>query len=202
MTELIGGLPYNSPDSIFISQQPPAGLVNEHAAVQQAFAELYNAIQQTIQVLVNRCGIGQQIQNLWPELVNLPVGLNQGNLRRFFIRASEPIIAGSVINIWSPDSVQLFAREALAADATKPADGICTTSTGIATGAIGEVQLSTTILSGGGVLAGARYWLSTTTPGAIVSTKPTVAGTIAQSVGLGLAGSVLYVNIDPTWIQN
>ncbi len=91
MTTTPVGLAYSSPVNFFISQAPPEGLPEE---VKAPFAEVYNAIQNIIQSLVNQAGIGPQPGPNWSQLAGSSITLLSGNLNRFYATATENISFG------------------------------------------------------------------------------------------------------------
>lgn len=188
---------YNAPVNFFISQQPPTGISDPPAA--EAIAELYNAAQNIIQALVNYCGIGPQSQSLWSQLAASPSTLLAGNLNRFYVTASENIQFGAMINLFGNSGV-VNARNANATDNTKPADGFCSTSGGIAAAGVGEVQLGHGLNLFNGLTPGTRYFLDTS-PGLVTATKPTAVGNIEQYVGIAIDANDLFVNLG-YWIQH
>lgn len=191
---------YNSPVSFFISQNPPDNLSTQPAPVQQAFAELYSAVQQLIQALVNNCGIGPQSSALWPQLNNSVSTLLSGNLRRFYTTAVENIAFGAMVSLVNVGGV-LFARNANATNNTKPMDGFCTTPGGILAAAVGEVTLSTgVLLTNGGLTPGTRFFLSTVN-GLLTSIVPVASGNIEQYIGVAIDTQFIYINAQ-YWVQH
>ena len=189
----VTGLTYNSPISFFISQNPPDALSSESPAIQQAFTELYNSVQQIIQVFINTCGIGQQTYANWAQLAGSPSTILSGNLRRFYVTAIETIAFGAIVSLYSPDSVTIYARNANATDATRPADGFCTTVGGIQASQVGEIMLSTGVIPISGLVAGAHYFLSTV-DGLVTTVPPVSSGSINQYIGIAVSTTVLYAN--------
>lgn len=191
---------YNSPVSFFISQNPPDSLSTQPAPVQQAFAELYSAVQQLIQALVNNCGIGPQSSALWPQFNNNTSTILSGNLRRFYTTAIENIPFGAMVNLFNSGGV-LFARNANATDNSKPMDGFCSTPGGILAGDVGEITLSTgVLLTSGGLTPGTRYFLSTVN-GLLTSIIPVASGNIEQYIGFSIDANFIYINAQ-YWIQH
>lgn len=197
MTGTVAALAYNSPLNFFLGRDPPADLPPE---VQAAVTELYNAVQQVIQALVNNCGIGPQSLSVWPQLVGSPSTLLAGNLRRFYVTASEDILDGSVVNLFTNAGV-INARNANSTNATRPADGFCTTGGGIAAGSIGEVQLGAGLATVSGLTPGQRYWLAPTN-GQVQAAPDTTAGHIEQVIGVAIDAANLWVNLSPFWLQH
>lgn len=191
---------YDSPVSFFIGANPPPNLASEAGpAVQGAFGEVYGALQQIIQALVNNCGIGPQTPALWSQLNNSPSTLLSGNLRRFYTTAIENIPYGAQVNLFNNAGV-LFARNANATDNTKPMDGFCSTPGGILAGTVGEITLSTGTIASSGLVPGTRYYLSTVN-GLLTFIIPTAAGNIEQYIGFAIDANTIYVNAQ-YWIQH
>lgn len=188
---------YNSPVNFFIGQDPPDGIKDPVAV--SAFQEVYNAIQNIIQALVNNCGIGPQPSSVQLQLAGVPSTLIAGNLNRLYVTASENITFGAVINLFQSGGI-LQARNANATNNTKPADGYCSSTVGILAGAIGEVQLGHGLTSFNGLTIGDRYYLSTTN-GLVSNAPATAAGNIEQYVGVAIDVSDLFVNLG-YWIQH
>lgn len=170
--------------------------------IKEAISPLYAALQQVFQAFVNNCGTDQQDQASWASLASQEPAstLLSGNLRRLYVVASENIAFGAMINLFSNAGV-LNARNANSTNATKTADGFCTTSGGIVAGAVGEVQLSTGVCSINGLTIGQNYWLSATN-GLVQAGPDTTAGHIEQLIGKAITTTQLYVNIAPSWIQH
>lgn len=181
---------YNSPVNFYLSQTPPTDIKDPLA--QEAVTELYNALQNIIQTLINFCGIGPQSAALWLQLAGTPGTLQAGNLNRLYVTASELVPLGAMINLFNSAGV-LKVRNANATTNAKPADGYCTTAGGIALGAVGEVQLGHGVVSLVGVTIGQRYWLSVVN-GLITTVAPVAAGNIEQYIGIGIDANSVFVN--------
>ncbi len=91
-------------------------------------------------------------------------------------------------------------RNANATDSSRIADGFCTTTGGISSGTVGEVQLFSGVTQFAGLVAGTRYYLSTTN-GLVSPTPATAAGNVEQLVGVGIDTTHLAVNLG-NWIQH
>lgn len=178
---------YSSPVNFNITQTPQPGLPPE---TQAAFGSLYNAMQQVIYTFMTYCGIGPLINSQWLSNVNNYNTVQAHNLRRFYVTPSEPIPFGAMVNLYLNSGV-LTARLANATDYTKPADGFCSTAGGIATGAAGEIILGAGICYISGIIAGTRYYLSTT-GGAVANGPAVAAGNLEQYIGIGVASGVLF----------
>lgn len=103
------------------------------------------------------------------------------------VTAGETLAAGDLIYI----SAAGEAFKADANDASKEAVGFVLA--GITAAATGTAYFGSGIITGlTGLTAGARYFLSATTPGAIATAIPSGAGDIVQQVGKALSTTELY----------
>lgn len=189
MSSTTANFQYNAPTDFRIAQLPE-GLPPEQQA---AFSQIYSAIQQIIFSLVNNCGVGPRNVNQWVELNGNTTTVLQGNLSRFYIQATELIPFGAAVNLFNSGGT-LLARNANATDGTKPCRAFCTTSGGIAAGAVGEVQVALGTIPIAGLIPGSSYWLSTTN-GLIVNGAPAAAGNLEQYVGFALSTTILAFNV-------
>lgn len=190
------GLAYSSPVNFFISQSPPDNIPDE---TKGAFTEVYNAIQNIIQSLVNQCGIGPQPGPQWSQLSGTSGTLLSGNLNRFYAVATETINFGAMISITNVGGVAEV-RNANATNNTKLADGFCTTIGGITVGNVGEVQLGSGVTQFTGLVVGGRYWLDITN-GLVNPVAPIAAGNVEQYVGVAIDTTHLAVRLG-NWIQH
>lgn len=196
-----GGGRYNSPIDFRISQTEPPGLTGANSEQQVAFAisDLYNFSSQVIRTFIDYCGIGPQLSADWSLFAGKSQTLLSGNLNRLYVTASEDIVFGEAISLFDNAGI-LNVRLANATDNTKPADGFCSSPSGIAIATVGEVILSKGRAFVAGVALGTRYFLSTT-PGNY-STAPAVgAGNIEQYLGIGIEDNYLFFN-SHYWIQH
>lgn len=103
------------------------------------------------------------------------------------VTAGETLSAGDLIYM---DSTP----EAFKADAnsdSKAAIGFVLS--GITAAATGTAYFGSGVITGlSGLTAGSKYYLSATTPGGIVTTKPSGSGDIIQQVGVALSTTELY----------
>lgn len=103
------------------------------------------------------------------------------------VTAGETIAAGDLIYIDSAGE----AFKADANDATKEAVGFVLA--GITAAATGTAYFGSGIVTGlSGLTAGARYYLSASTPGGVATAIPSGAGDIVQQVGKALSTTELY----------
>lgn len=103
------------------------------------------------------------------------------------VTAGETLAAGDLIYLDS-------APEAFKADAnadTKAAIGFVLS--GITAAATGTAYFGSGMITGlSGLTAGAKYYLSASTPGGITTTKPSGSGDIIQQVGVAVSATELY----------
>ena len=108
--------------------------------------------------------------------------------------ASEALIAGDYVNFWS-DGGTLKVRKADASNGfTKSADGYVKANVSMNGNATVYFDGTNTSLTGLTPLA--KYYLSATTPGGVVTTAPTTAGHIRQYIGKALSATELSVEIE------
>lgn len=189
-------LQYSSPVDFRIAQTPPDDIPPEYRV---AFSQLYNSIQQIISALVNNAGIGPRSFSEWTSLEGSPATLLSGNLNRLYVTASEAILYGAAISLYSSAGV-LTARNANATNNIKPARGFCTTPGGIAINTVGEVQIGSGVSPISGLTVGSPYFLSTTN-GLVAAGPAVAAGNIEQYVGFAISTSFLAFNTS-YWIQH
>ena len=108
----------------------------------------------------------------------------------FTLAASENLSAGNLVNVWD-DSGTLKVRKA-DASSEKPADGFVSENVTSGNNAL-VFQLPGTITGLTGLTAGAKYYLSGTTPGGVATTPPSGAGKIAQFLGFAKSTTELVV---------
>jgi hypothetical protein len=115
-------------------------------------------------------------------------------LRRLYVKASEALLFGDLINLHNVAGI-LNARKANGTAGTvRAARGFCSTAGGIGINAIGEVILHSGILAIAGVLPGQDIFLSTTA--GLAGTVPlTGAGQLEQYIGTGVASNLAFINI-------
>lgn len=106
------------------------------------------------------------------------------------IPASEAIAAGAPVNLYSNAGV-LTARNAVATDTSKPANGFVREA--VSSGATATVfpQTGKTNDSLTGLTPGATYYLDPTTAGGVTTTPPTTAGQSVQPLGVALSSTSL-----------
>lgn len=189
---------YSAPIDFRIGPNPP--VILDIAGTNLAISDIYAFANQTIRAFTDLCGIGQQLPSQWTSLAGNTKTLTCGNLNRFYVTANEAIAFGSIINLFNVGG-KIAARNANATSNAKPADGFCSTSNGIAAGAVGEVTLASGVALIGGLVVGQRYWLSTTN-GIIANTPAVAAGNIEQMLGIAIDVNHFFFNCSPFWLQH
>lgn len=108
------------------------------------------------------------------------------------VTAGETLAAGDLIYMSSTP-------EAFKADANAEAkEAIGFVLAGITAAATGTAYFGSGVISGlTSLTAGARYYLSATTPGGITTTKPSGTGDIIQQIGFALSTTELYFEPQP-----
>jgi len=103
------------------------------------------------------------------------------------VTAGETLSAGDLIYLSA-------APEALKADANSDAKAaIGFVLSGITAAATGTAYFGSGMITGlSGLTAGAKYYLSAATPGAITTTKPSGSGDIIQQIGVAVSTTELY----------
>ena len=161
--------------------------------------ELTNAIQQLQNYIEQYCGITQKMQSQWAQFAPTDT-LLEHQLNRLYVPCSENLNAGAIVNLYSNSGV-LTARNADAANNTKPAIGFNNTSGGSLAGTYCEIIVLRGICPFiSGMTIGQRYYLSLT--GQIQTVEPVAAGTIGQFIGIALSPTLLLVDINQQYNQH
>lgn len=189
---------YTVPVDFRLPQFPSSSLPPELLG---EFQTLFNSIQQVIDALNTQCGVGFRDPNQWDDIASQAQSstLLAGNLNRLYVKASEAINYGAAINIWNNGGT-LEVRNALSTSSATAADGYCSAQNGIASGAVGEVQLGHGLVTINNLTIGQRYWLSPTA-GIVQNGPDTAAGHIEQYVGIAITTKTLFWN-SSFWIQH
>lgn len=108
--------------------------------------------------------------------------------------ASEALSAGDYVNVYDVSGTTTV-RKASAADDTKPAVGYVLDNVTISTNATVYFDGTNTALTG--LTAGVRYYLSASTPGAVVaqSSAPAANGNILQYLGTAISTTEINTEI-------
>ncbi len=114
----------------------------------------------------------------------------RANTGRFYLKASEDIAFGALINIHNSSG----AKAQNATSVGKPAHGYCNVSGGVIAGADCEVILGMGLVGIGGVSPGDSVYLSAT-PGLAALSPDLGAGRIEQYVGFGVDTDLVYIQI-------
>lgn len=183
---------FSSPIDLFL------GLSSRNAPPELApyLDEVYNSLR-ILQIAFNTyAGASQATTDRWSntELIDT---LIIGNMGRAYLKATEDIAYGAIINVYNSTGVKI--RNANATDGTMPGLGYCSTLAGIPSGEYGEVILGPSLCQAiAGLTIGTRYFLDTT-DGLITATAPTADGNIRQSLGIALGASLLYIIPSLEW---
>lgn len=186
---------YTSSIDFRISTTPP-NLDPPNAA---SIEEIYSFSKQVIQAFIDVCGTDPQQQLIWPQLAGNPNTVRRGNLGRFYVQASEAILGYNAVSLHNVGGF-IRARNANAANNSRPCDGFTGDVSGIAVGSVGEVILHSGVAQFSGLVPGTRYYLDTTN-GIVTAVKPVAAGNIEQYVGVALDSTHLAFNLGG-WIQH
>lgn len=167
----------------------PVGVPDE---LYEEFNRVYNAIRMLQQKLGDYAGTG--VLDPVNYLTISPLAADSVQVQRMqaiIVMASEAIAAKDFVNLWS--STGLKCRPADAAAIGKRAWGWAPDAIG--NGVAGIIYLFSGYQPGSGLTLGSTYYLSSTTPGAITTTAPTVSGTIKQEVGIAISSTELLVRL-------
>lgn len=192
---MAGTSPYYSNVNFNVPQSAPSNLPPE---VQAALEPLYVALQQMIYTFNNNCGVSSQNPADWTLFAGNPFTVLASNMGRMYVRASEAIQAGAMCSFHDV-SGELQVRNANATDNTKPCQGFCNVSGGIAAGNVGEIIIGSGLCPISGLTRGQSFWLSTSN-GQITAGRPSAGGNIEQYVGFALSDTILFFNAGG-WIQ-
>lgn len=119
----------------------------------------------------------------------MPVGIGAETKS---ITASESLSAGDLVNLWN-DGGTVKCRKADASNA-RQAHGFVLSP--VSANASATVYFEGTVTGLTGLVAGARYCLSATTPGGVTTTIPTTAGQIYQPIGYAISTTELTFEPD------
>lgn len=163
--------------------------------------ELSSSIQQLQSYIEQYAGFTQKLSSLWSQLAPTDTLLS-GNTNRLYIKTSEVIALGAFVNIFNNGGV-MTARNASAADNTKPAYGWCSTTGGIGSGLYGEIICMHGLHTyKTGLAIGSRYFLDISAGGNIVAAEPAAVGNIGQFLGTAITTTMILVDINGQWIQH
>lgn len=189
---------YNLPVNLRIAQSPPP-LPQATADVRNALGEAWLGLNNLAYSFVTLAGAAPRNYSEWIPLAGSSSTLLTSNANRIYLEASEVIAYGDIISLTNVAGA-LRCRLANANDNTRPADGFCSFSSGMAIGEVGECILAHGILPASGLTVAQRYYLSTTD--GIISNVPAIAaGNIEQYLGVAISPTALYFNCG-YWIQH
>ena len=115
------------------------------------------------------------------DVTMLPVGIGADTAAA---PASEALSAGDFVNVWD-DAGTTSARKADASSVGKEADGFVLDAVSVGQPATVYFEGRNTALSS--LTLGARYYLSSSTPGAATTTPPTGTGKVVQYLGRAIS---------------
>lgn len=138
-------------------------------------------------------GITQKDITTWANLLPSDTLLTH-QVRRLYVKASEALIFGDLVNLHNVAGV-LNARKANGVAGTvRPARGFCSTVAGIGIGAIGEIVFKSGILAIAGILPGQDIYLSAVA--GLATTAPLVGvGQLEQYIGTGVASNLAFIDM-------
>jgi len=167
----------------------------------QQFYALYSAIHKLEKLVAQFSGADQYPNDWWPQLT-LDDSIYAGGDNRLYVRQGDALTFGECVNLYSNAGV-LTVRKANATTNVKFACGFVTSNDHVsAIGEFCEVMVGNAMLTGvGGLAVGTRYFLSTV-DGLVTNAAPVAAGNIEQVIGIALAPTRLYMNLNFGWIQH
>lgn len=170
--------------------------------VPRDIGSIIGCLQSIEEVFVNLLGLGPRSVTDQISLAGSATTLLSGNTRRFYVTALVTLSYGDIISLKQSAGI-LQATKALATSVTTPADGFCSTTAGIPAGQIGEVILGSGVITftGGPLVLGSRYFLSSTTSGKVTAIAPVGSGDIEQYIGIAIDTNNLFFN-SSYWIQH
>lgn len=187
---------YDAPVDFRIAQQVPDSVPPE---LRQAFADVFDALQQIIYTLVDECGIGSQNRDLWEQLAGSYSTVKTQNLGRLYVIAGESIQGSAMVNFYNDLGV-LKVRNANATNNTRPAQGFSNTEGLVNTGEILECIVGSGIVTISGLVLGDKYYLSTSN-GQIANGPAVAGGNIEQYLGFAIDSNHAFVSFG-YWIQH
>ena len=164
----------------------------------QTFIDVVSGVKQQIKAsLTGGAAAAYTIPSLGPtgqlDLTHMPTGVGPDTQ---VLPATEAIVAGAYVNIWSNAGVMSIRNaDASAAAPGKPADGFVMAA--VAVGANGTVFSAGQNSSVSGQTLGAVY-LSDTSPGSTMAAAPTTSGHLVQYLGKAVAVANIATSIDPS----
>lgn len=186
------------PKSLITSGLPsiPAGASDDQARV---LTPIYMALNALAQKMSEATGQLSYSEDEMAQINQAGTIISQ-NAVKIYLKATVALTFGQLCNILL-DTGKLAARLADSTNNTRPAHCICNAPEGLAVGEFGEFILMTGYTSGiSGTAIGTFYYLGTA--GNSQAARPVAAGSIVQSVGIGLGSLGFYLDISSLFIQN
>lgn len=181
---------FSSPIDIGLPGTPSSAIPLE---LYDEFSQLYAALRILQQQLGNFIGLGPlDPNNFINNYTSFSDSIQSGRLNAIVVVANADLIAGEIVNLFSSGGV-IQARPANGSAIATRAWGWSPNA--IAHSASGIIFLGEGYSPSSGLTVGATYYLSSTTPGGITTTAPSIAGTIKQEVGLALSAVDLYIRL-------
>lgn len=181
---------FSSPINIGLDDTPDPGL--EFNTYQQ-FQAVFNAIRILQDKLGTYAGTGPlDPNNFINNYTTFADSIQVQRLQAIVVLASAAINSGDFVNLFSSGGL-LKSRQANASALATRAWGWAPQSIGA--GNAGIIYLLSGYTPGSGLTLGSTYYLSSSTPGGITTTAPSVAGTIKQEVGLALSATDFLVRL-------
>lgn len=157
----------------------------------QELVRVYNAINIVARGLDTLVGAATPPVEDWPQIPP-EVSIKAQNFSKIYCQFDVNVPLGSCVNLYNVAGVT-HARMAKADSSSTPAHGFCSVLLGVNAGDFGEVTLFGANIFLGGVIPGARYFLSNTSTTGQIQNIPPGSG-IVQPVGFGLSTTVLWFN--------
>ena len=157
----------------------------------QELVRIYNAINIVARGLDTLVGAATPPVEDWPQIPP-EVSVKAQNFSKIYAQFDVDVPLGACVNLYNVAGVT-HVRMARANSASTPAHGFCSVLLGVEAGDFGEVTLFGANIFLGGVIPGARYFLSNTSTTGQIQNIPPGSG-IIQPVGIGLSTTVLWFN--------
>lgn len=158
-------------------------------ALYPELVRVYNAINVLARGLDSFLGSVSPPVEDWPEITP-EMSLKLQNFSKVYCQFDVAVPLGAAVNLYNVGGV-LHAKLAKADSATTPCHGFCSVLLGVVAGAFGEVTLAGANIFLGGVIPGARYFLSNTSTTGQVQNLPPSSG-IVQPIGFGLSSTTIW----------
>lgn len=121
----------------------------------------------------------------------MPVGIGADTK---ILPASEALAAGDEVNLWTDTGNVIKVRKADASTNGKESNGFVLSA--VSFGANATVYFEGTNTQKTGLIPGAAYYLSASTPGGVTNVSPSTAGQVSQYIGKALSATELSYESD------